>query len=218
MPVVAVAAAVAGVGAGGEVHRHHPAVDGYHAVLRSGADPQLDGLRLQDDVGLLGPGDVRLGQLVELHQGAEHRRDDRRGSAQPHPEGDVAVILDGTVAPRQRDAAFAAVVVEAHQEGLDQANPAVVAKLAPAADERRHVVEAGGVTRVRQHRQAFRLVQRDTGGERVEQQGDHLAAEQVGRVADESGPRAGGAADGRRRSKSRRQHVVVQVSNAERSP
>ena len=128
------------------------------------------------------------------------------------------MILDGTVAPRQRDAAFAAVVVEAHQEGLDQANPAIVAKLAPAADERRHVVEAGGVTRVRQHRQAFRLIQRDTGGERVEQQGDHLAAEQVGRVTDESGPCAGGAVDGRRRSKSRRKHVVVQVSNAERSP
>ena len=92
------------------------------------------------------------------------------------------MVFDGAVAAWQGDAALTAAVVKAHQDGFDQAQPPVIAMLTPVAHQLRYVVEAGSVPRVGQYCQACRLVQGDAGRERIEQQGDHLAAKQVGRV------------------------------------
>ena len=138
----------------GEVHDDHAAVDGDHPVLRAGGDAQLLGFRLQDDGGLLGLGDVGVGELVEVHQRQEHGGDDRRGAAQADPERDVGGVLDGEVAPRQVDAAVPAVAVQADDERLDQADAAVVPEAGAVADQRFRVVEGRAVAGAGHYRQA----------------------------------------------------------------
>ena len=200
-PVLAVAAAVARVGLLGEVHDDHAAVDGDHPVLRAGRNAQLLGLRLQDDGGLLGLGDVGVGELVEVHQRQERGGDDRRRAAQPDSERDVGAVLDGEVAPRQVDAAIPAVAVQADDERLDQADAAVVPEAGAVADQRLRVVEGGAVSVARHHRQARGLVDGGLRAEGVEQERDHLAAEDVGRIADQPGSGIGGSVDHHRAPK-----------------
>ena len=177
-------AAVARAGLLGEVHDDHAAVDGDHPVLRTGRDAQLLGLGLQDDAGLLRLGDVGVSQLVEVHECHEYGRNDRRRAAQAHTERDVGVVLDGEVAPRQVDAAAPAVAVQADDERLDQPDAAVVAEAGAIADQRVGVVEGRAVAIARHHRQARRLVDGGLRAKGVEQERDHLAAEDVGRIAD----------------------------------
>ena len=156
---------------------------------------------LQDDAGLLRLGDVGVCQLIEVHECHKHGRNDRRRAAEADPERDVGVVLDREVAPRQVDAPRPAVAVQAHDERLDQPHAAVVTEPAAVAEQGLRVVEGRAVAGARHHGQAWRLVDGGLRAEGVEQERDDLAAEDVGRIADQPGPGVGGSADHHRAPK-----------------
>ena len=123
---------------------------------------------------------------VERHQRPEARGDDRAGTRHADLRRNVAAY-DGEISSVEVDAALPAIVVEALDRGLEQAQPTVVAELPDILGERRDPLKGRVVALGRQDLQIWRLVEHHLRFEILHDERDRLAVVAVGRIADQPG-------------------------------
>src|SRR5258706_719792 len=112
------------------------------AILKAGADSELFLLDRERQ-----PGEKVLGDfhVVELHEGAEGRDDDRAVAGEADESGAIGFEGDREVAVLELDIIVVAVIAEALDGGFDEAHATVVAVERYVAEEGLDIVESAEV-------------------------------------------------------------------------
>ena len=96
----------------GKVHVDESTVRLDHAVLQPGGNAKFCCLHGQDQVRLLGLGNMLFPQLIKLHKGLESSSDNGTGASQAHLAGNVGVVLKSKVSIRKQYVMIAAILIE----------------------------------------------------------------------------------------------------------
>ena len=170
----------------GEIHVHQPFVDLDHAVLRTGRYAQFPGLRLQRELGLHGG---RNFHRIVLAQRAQRRDDDRARPAHAQAQRNGGLVLDGKIPVRQLNPLLAAIIHEAHDQRLNNADASVVAAPARVGVQILQAFEHRHIGLRRRDLQARRGIEQNAGAEIPHQKGNRFSEISVARVPQQPGPR-----------------------------